>query len=232
MVTLHFKKTVISILGAVCVALGANSAVLAVTFSESGDAGELPGTATSLPGGNTTLSAISGSLSELDAADLFRIFISDAANFSATIAGTGFDTQLFLFNDSGLGIYSNDDDPSASSAFGTSALLPGASPVTITTGFYYLAVSVFNYDPHAAGGLIFPNPDGSIVPFDAILGPTGPGGASPVNSWTFLEAMTATGAGYTIALSGVTTVPEPSSILGLLTMTGFGLSVAWRRRQR
>lgn len=207
----------LSLTGLLCAAVPAN----ALPWTEIGNAGDLLGTA-QLTTGAGTLTSISGTLSTGSDVDMFGIHISNPAAFSATtVGGAGFDTQLFLFNAAGIGIYANDD------SIGTRSTLPaGHATSPTTTGLYYLAISQYNRDPFSSGGLIFPN-----SPFTGVFGPTGPGGALPVSSWS---GSGGTGA-YTITLAGaslanVAATPEPSSFL--LLGSGLATFSAWRRRKR
>src|SRR5882762_7344358 len=89
----------------------------ATPWTEVGDAGELPATA-QVPVGSGVLTSITGSIGppstiSLTDADMYRIHISGPTSFSATTVGTGgtlVDTQLFLFDAGGLGVYGRDDD--------------------------------------------------------------------------------------------------------------------------
>ena len=156
-----------------------------------GDAGELPSTAQGT-GPALPLTLITGTLA--GGADMYAILITDFASFSA--AGvSSFDSQLFLFDSGGNGVYSNDDTGGA----GTPGTLPSGHPFGPThNGLYYLAFSAFNYDPISSGGRIFP--DFLVVPGSlGIYGPTGPGGGSAITGWT--DPNSASGA-YSIVLTG------------------------------
>jgi hypothetical protein len=178
----------------------------AITFTEIGDAGDLP------PGqpvvGITPLTAIQGTLTAGDK-DMFKIHL-DGAAFTATVASDaqgGPDSQLFLFNSAGIGVLTNDD---AGVGFFSSI------SATLPAGDYFLAISQFDNDPVSAGGLIFPNT------FTGQFGPTGPGGASPISGWSESQG---SGFAYTINLTGASSVvvenpgvPDKSSSLVLLSI--------------
>jgi PKD repeat protein len=133
---------------------------------------------------------------------MYAIFINGDGSFSATTVDlTTVDTQLTLFESSGMGVYSNDDDATTG---GSQSTLPAFHLLTPTTpGLYYLAISDWDYDPVSDGGLfIFPHPD-TIGSNTAVDGPTGPGGESPVIGWGGIS--TIGGGAYTIALTGTNT---------------------------
>src|SRR5262249_40796971 len=94
--------------------LGADARLLhADIISETGDAGDLPATATRLfgPVGRPP-DAITGTISTTTDVDMYLFYIEEPARFSATTFGTGGtlqDTQLFLFRADGRGVYANDD---------------------------------------------------------------------------------------------------------------------------
>ena len=69
-------------------------------------------------------------------------------------SATTLDTQLFLFDANGLGVYSNDDAPCGV----RSSRLPSNHRFSPTgPGEYYLALSSFNNDPQSDAGEIFPD---------------------------------------------------------------------------
>ncbi|MCD0462393.1 DVUA0089 family protein, partial [Roseiconus lacunae] len=141
--------------------------------------------------------------------DVFALLLDGGGTFSATTVGlSDVDTRLYLFDSSGLGIYTNDD----ADVFTLQSTLPAGDALTpVSAGVYFLAITSFDIDPANASGSLFPIP---LFP-EALLGPTGPGGGSPVTGWdSFGEA-----GDYKIALTGAsfigsnTAVPEPSSFL-------------------
>ena len=181
------------VLAAGIIAPAAFAASWAEGTSGTGDAGELPATAqrpsSSLFGPTPfiALDTISGTLSSSTDRDMYRICKLPAGSASATTVGTPgtlSDTQLFLFNGSGLGVRANDD------SVGLRSTLPSE---VLGWGVYYLAVSTFDSDPVSVGGLIFPS-----TPFTGVFGPTGPGGGSPISGW---QGLVGTGT-YTISLTG------------------------------
>jgi hypothetical protein len=213
----HSNKRVLQRL-VVAGCLAFSSQATALPWFEVGEAGQLPGTAQIVAGAGA-LESISGTVSSANDADMFLIFISNPATFSATTVGPGGtldDTQLFLFNAGGLGVYANDD------SVGVRSTLPAGNPNgPLVAGLYYLVISSYNNDPTSAGGLIFPS-----TPFTSVFGPTGPGGALPISGWS---GSGGTGT-YTINLTGASFVPEPGSaaLLGVsLLLLGF-----LRRRAR
>lgn len=96
--------------------LSGASVSFAATWTESGDAGDLP-SAAQLTMGSGPLDAIEGSILDEADQDMFLVVIDDPAAFSASTnnAGTNLvfddDTQLFLFDAAGFGVLANDDDP-------------------------------------------------------------------------------------------------------------------------
>ena len=159
-----------------------------------GDAGELPATAQVCTGFGL-LSEISGTLDPLRDADAFVIRIIDPAGFSAaTVGGTGFDTQLFLFDGEGAGVAANDDEVG-----GTSLQSRVTGQFVSGPGEHILCVSRYNRDPvNAAGELIWLD-----SPFRAERRPDGPGEASGdivLAGW--VNSVTLPAGTYQIVLTG------------------------------
>jgi filamentous hemagglutinin family protein len=162
-------------------------------FTEVGDAGQLPGTAQPVnsPTDGTTFNAISGNLDNGNDVDLYQLFLTEGQPFTAsTVDGTEVDTQLFLFDGSGLGLSSNDD-----SANTLQSTVPLNEPFTpAASGTYYLGISSYDNDPLSSQGYIF----------DASGEPTGPGAGLPLSEW---DGNNGSDSGaYTITLN-----PQPDS---------------------
>ena len=142
----------------------------ALAVPEQGDAGEMPATAQNLT--TQAVGSITGVLAGGDS-DLYRICLAGGGSFSATTVGTTqTNTQLFLFDGDGRGIYANDD------AAGTEqSTLPAGDPLTpAAPGEYLLGVSPYDRDPLSAEGEIFNN-----VAY--LVGADGRGAAAPLESW-------------------------------------------------
>jgi hypothetical protein len=110
----------------------------------------------------TRLTCIIGSLGKR--VDLFKIYLN-GEQFLATTANLQLteyeDTQLFLFNEQGIGLFANDDtSPDDGGRYN-----PNSNRSTIRfdagilpPGSYYLGISGFDFDPVAGdGSFIFPN---------------------------------------------------------------------------
>ena len=203
------------------------------SFSEVGDAGDLPAIA-QVPGGVGSLDEILGRIGNPSDQDMFKIFISDPANFSASTNNPGTnlsqdsDTQLFLFDVNGMGLLANDDDPTAQDVRSNIPAGSFGGP----PGLYFLAISIFDNDPVSAGGEIFDNDAPPLN--DTIVGPSGPGGGSPIIGWSSDPFVPQDGP-YRIALTAATFPPRqvvtaPASLL-TLGIAIFGL-LGYRSRRR
>jgi len=192
-------------------------------------AGALPGTAEDLTGLSPT--EITGSIPDtpdpLVGVNMFKIDIVDFASFSAITEGTPFgitDTELFLFDSTGRGVYAN-DDISGGNTFSClpsqvdnpclSSLPAGVGPTA--DGIYYLAITRASNMPVSASGEIF-----TILNSTDVVGPdTTLGGNGPITDWDG-NAFTSPDTDlvdYDILLTGTvpeTAAPEPSTWL----MTG------------
>lgn len=190
--------------------------VQAAAWAEVGDAVDL------LPGQNTlgvgSLDLITGVIFTSQDKDMYRIRIDDPAIFSARVlaGGTLLDSQLFLFDSAGLGVYANDDVLAADPL----SLLPSGDPAgPAAAGIYFLAISGRDNDPTAGALEVFS---------DGIPGVQTPLVAAPVDGWTI--GFSEFGGTYTIELTGAGfAIPEPSSMaLALAGLVGFAV---WRWRR-
>ena len=120
----------------------------AQVYTEIGDAG--PTLATAQATGTSSglvLITITGTISEVSDADMFRFTITSPMTFSAsTVNGlTLIDTALFLFRSDGTGVYTNDD------ANGTTlqSVLPAGTSFTmsLSPGIYFLGISLSGNEP-------------------------------------------------------------------------------------
>ncbi|MBX3378002.1 MAG: DVUA0089 family protein [Phycisphaeraceae bacterium] len=157
-------------------------------WNELGDAGDLPVSAQAVTGAGT-LSGIAGTMDANDV-DMYRFLVCDAANFSATTVGqVTWDTQLWLFSTTGVGVVYNDDSPAGTLQSRLTNLFVPAN------GEYLIAITRYNRDAvDASNQLLWLN-----APFNVERAPDGPGAANPVASWV---NTTVSGGTYTIAMTG------------------------------
>ncbi len=216
-----------SFLLALCGALVLTALPLqAQTYNEIGDAGQTIGTAqnSGLTVGSSAVS-IFGTIGSAMDADLFQITITAPMNFTAsTMGGSILDTALFLFNASGMAIYTNDDASGAS----LQSFLPGGTPFTMTlaAGTYYIGISLSGNEPvNSNGQLLFaPYIGGDSTSVRGAAPGINPSTLANFNGAASFSEMGA----YRIDL---TAVPEPSTV-ALLVAGAVGAGAALRKRRR
>ncbi|MGK7937943.1 MAG: DVUA0089 family protein [Xenococcaceae cyanobacterium] len=194
-----------------CISILTAQFAQALTFNESGDAGQTLGTAQNIGG---AIDQINGNITAGDV-DLYQFFLGSNATFTASTGGLagGNDTELFLFDATGAGVTADDD--------GVSFAGESTINTSLTAGTYYLGIGEF--DTTAVDG------DG-----------TNWGSDTPPVDFSTLDSFTATGSSsfsYGISLSPATSsasVPfEFSPGLGLLLVgAGFGLKRGWKQVNR
>lgn len=155
--------------------------------------------------------------------DLYKIRVADVATFSARTAGqTAFDSQLYLFDRDGKGVYTNDDD-----GFDLLSLLPAGSVLgPLAADVYYLAIAFGGYIALDAGdgSLFLGGSPTDVLGGDPLSGPLAGWARSYDNGNS--EALYS----YEIALTGATNaeLPEP----GVFALAGVALGAAGLARRR
>jgi hypothetical protein len=169
--------------------------VSASAATEIGDAGELPATAQDLAG--APVDAIDGAIATATDQDLYRVCLEGGGTFSATtVGGTDLDTQLFLFDAAGLGVYGNDDSQAT-----RQSTLPSSHELTpAAPGVYLLGITPYDRDPGSLAGAIF----GS----GGVLAPTGLGALLPLSGWSGRAGLPG---GYRIELTGTAGCVPPDA---------------------
>jgi len=165
----------------------------ALVVNEVGDAGQLVGSEQVVAAGTTTITGyLSGD------ADLYG-FGWGGGSLTIDTLGSSIDTQLFLFDSTGAGIFANDD---------TYGLLSEVSG-NLAAGDYLIGISSYNYDPYADGNLMFSSTWSGQHP------------ALTADTLTAWSGSTGSGGNYQINFSSATSssVPEP----GTLALMGLGL---------
>jgi len=178
------------------------SVIYGDTFAEIGDARGLPVTA-EVTAGVDTLTAIDGTLRPDfgDVADMFEIVITDGGTFSATtVGGASFDTELFLFDNTGAGVYAQDDVSG----------LRARSTLPTPPGVYFLAIAPCCFEL-SNSGLIF---DASID-HNAVVSAEKPRGALPTAEYSGVSSQSTGMSAYTIPLTGAQFSAPVSAVLEL-----------------
>lgn len=187
----------------------AASTAWATPYFEVGDAGQSL-TDAQLVGGGTDV--IHGNVS-LTSPDLFAFYWSGGA-FAVDTFGSTADTQLFLFNAAGQGVWANDQATAGTSA---SQIIDPA----LGSGQYFIGVSGFDYDPYSSVGVIFPS-----APFTGQFGPLN---NAPLDHWAAFSPHVSGVGDYVVNFRTPTALPEPST-LPVFAVALAALGFATRRR--
>jgi hypothetical protein len=156
--------------------------------------------------------------------DLFKIRVADVSAFSAwTTGSTAFDTQLYLIDKDGKGVYTNDDN-----GLDLLSLLPAASALgPLSADVYYLAIAFGGYLAQDAGGAsLFAS--GGLTD---VLGGDPASGA--LTSWgrTYDNGNSEALYSYEIALAGATNADLPEPGVFMLAAVALGAAGIARRRK-
>lgn len=181
------KKIACGLVG--CALSALTTGAWAVPVAELGDAGDLPASAQVLTN-FATVTSVAGTIRTAADVDMFQFALAAPTTLSFMVAATStIDSQLFLFNSAGAGLWANDDMGNSLDAQITAAL---------TAGTYYLAISSWDTHPLNAGGLsIFGNASGVLLP---------PINSGAVTAWSGSGAI----GSYSINV-GVVPIPEPET---------------------
>jgi len=162
-----------------------------------------------------------------DFEDMYRIIITQPTEFHfrtdpASGGGADFNTLLWVFSETGLGLLGNDDanNPGVGSAiFQTSN--DGTGSGIFQPGIYLVCVSGTGNVPLSQGQQMF-----TFASPTEVSGPDGPGGQGVVDGWSNNFDGGAVG-DYELSFQGVAGVPGPSALAGLALIVAF---VPRRRR--
>jgi hypothetical protein len=155
--------------------------------------------------------------------DLFKIRVADVSTFSARTIGSMFDdTQLYLIDKDGKGVYTHDDN-----SFDLLSLLPAASALgPLSADVYYLAIALGGYTAQdASGASLFMS--GGLT--DVLGGdPT----SGPLAGWgSFGDGNSELPYSYVIELTGATNADLPEPGVFMLAAVALGAAGIARRRQ-
>ncbi|HEY9622184.1 MAG TPA: DVUA0089 family protein [Crinalium sp.] len=218
MKTRFYLKALAVAVGATCFTVMSSSSTRAAVFYEptGNEVGYTLDTATNLFADlgtvDKTVDRIVGRMGFTP--DLFKINIVDPIRFLATTESSLSDhpdTQLWLFDSNGRGLFANDDiNPNdvryvSGSRRSSVRISPRFGTGTLKPGIYYLGISPYNVDPIAADGFIFPDDPAQrrkLYEPDQVLS------TSPLAGWRKRAETTYPIYSYTIVLKGVEFLPN------------------------
>jgi len=180
----------------------------AFAADEIGDAGDLRVSANDM--GSSAVTQINGAFTDAMDSDVYRICLTNGTSFSASSVDgrfpTNLDTQMFLFDAQGYGVYMNDDAGLGERG----SLLPANHRYSPTTGGeYYLAISQYNRDPQSSQGEIFLDNFSRMQFPDGVMYANGFGAAETLSGW---NGRAPGGMGtYRIALTGTRSCVPPDT---------------------
>lgn len=154
--------------------------------------------------------------------DLYKIRVSDVSTFSArTLGQSTDDTQLYLIDKDGKGVYTNDDN----GGIDFLSLLPAGGLPGLSTDVYYLAIAIGGYLAQDASGasLFMPGDFNQVLAGDVSSGPLA-GWSTPNPNFSDVAYS------YQIELTGATNaeLPEP----GVFALAAVALGAAGIARRR
>jgi len=127
--------------------------------------------------------------------------------------GSTADTQLFLFDSIGRGVWANDEAPGVPN----SSII--AAPV-LAAGQYFIGLSGFDYDPYSGVGVMFPS-----APF---TGQFGPSNLASLDHWAKYSGHHGLAGHYVINFNAIS-VAEPSALVLFGLMFG-ALALTYRKK--
>jgi PEP-CTERM motif len=222
----------ICVLGCSFLALASAGTIWHEGDNGEGGAGGLPNGA-NVTIGEGSLTDIIGTLSDETAgADMYEIYISDPANFSATTAGHGgnpiVNPSIYLFDSTGAGLFGNDNLSGGDSQ----AEIPAGTLDSLSAGLYYVLIT--------PSGNLPENKNGESIFGDLTNTTTvGAGSSSPLIIRKYGTSGTTpdpadSGSGYDIQLTGAefaVQTPEPTT-LGFAVVGLAALALRARRAAR
>ena len=199
----------------------------AITYAETGDAGQTLATAQTVPAADLT---IDGAFANPSDADLYMLSITAAGSYTFSTINTrtntsGVDTALSLFSSTGTALLENDD------ASGTT--FDSSLTTTLAVGTYYIGVASSGNEPiNSASQVLFVGL-GQSGDTTAVRGPAT--GVNPATLSTFNsnESDTTTFGNYEIGITAPAgaAAPEPST-WATLALGGIASAATFLRRRR